>query len=451
MPNRQLAKKINPNWKSRTKRIVTSIVGMAALAAGFPRIATAGSASPSSFVKVSGDFRLYDFTKDYSAPSKPDQRSSAAGGVVDLATKPFWGGFGLGLGLYGSWALESSPAGDKAHETTLTGAGPSIRTIGQAFVQYARDGALFRVGRQLVETPWIGARDSRMVPQSFEGVWGQVSPARGWTLMALRLTRFKSRTSDGFYQDNLYYPGTYGGDQMFGTKKVFPKNARLPGANGTVGGGVRYASKAAYADLWYYNFYDFARTAYFDGGYTFGGPRQTWRPYVDGQFMKQSGGDYLARYGAKLFGVGGAVDSTLWGVRAGLKAKGNNLSLSYDKLEDHAGSFGGGALVSPYGNDSAMFAAVMANDLFRYGPGEVVELADVRTLLHNRIKLKVTVLRFRTTFGGNPTVLYVDPTYLFGGALKGLSLRDRLAWSNRASSSDGRALVYNRVMLQYKF
>lgn len=262
-----------------TKRLVLLLAGLASLAGGMPEISAARAATVANFLKVGGDFRLYDFSKDYGAAAKTDQRSSAAGGVINLSTQPFWGGLGLGMGLDGSWALESFPAGSNTQETTLTGAGPSITTLGQAFVQYSRDGALIRAGRQLIATPWASARDSRMLPQSFEGVSGQVVPAKGWELMAMRLTSFKSRTSSGFYHDNLYYPTGYAGDTEYGVTKAFPKNAVLPDAKGTVAAGVRYAAKGAHAEIWYYDYYDFARSVYGDGGYIFGDRRQAWRPY----------------------------------------------------------------------------------------------------------------------------------------------------------------------------
>lgn len=167
--------------------------------------------------------------------------------------------------------------------------------------------------------------------------------------------------------------------------------------------------------------------------------------------MRQTGGDFLDRYKATLFGQGGSVDSMLWGLRTGLKTASTNLSLSYDKLEDHSGSFGGGSIVSPYGDYTAMFAGVMANNLLGYGPGEVLQLACVRSFFGKHLKIKTAVMRFRTTHSGDPTAFYIDSTYVFGGVLKGLSLRERLAWSNGAASAGGRSLVYNRVMMQYAF
>jgi hypothetical protein len=409
------------------------------------------AASPASFFHVSGFVRLYGFNKNYGAPTKPDQRSSALGEGLNITTDPFLGGFGLGLSVYNANAIETFPAGDKAHETTLMGAKSSLTTVGQAYVQYARDGALIRAGRQIINTPWMGARDSRMIPQTFQGVWASIAPMKGLQLMATRINAFKSRTSDGFTHDNLYYPNGYEDDELYGTTTVFPKKTVLPEASGTSVIGARYHSGPIHGEAWFYDYTDFARSTYLNGGYAFGKAHDAFAPYVDAQFMHQTGGSMFQKYKATLFGKGGAVDSTLWGLRGGVKFSGNNVSLAYNKLEDHANAFGCGSIVSPYGDHTAMYAAVMTANLLAYGPGDATELAYSRSFLDHQLKLKVAALKFHTTYSGNPHAVYFDATYALSGKLKGLSIRERLAISNGASSSAYRSLVYNRLMLQYRF
>lgn len=428
------------------------LLALALCAASVLGLATPSlAASPASFFHVSGFVRLYGFNKNYGAPTKPDQRSSALGEGLDITTDPFLGGFGLGLSLYNANAIETFTTGDKAQETTLMGAKSSLTTVGQAYVQYARDGALIRAGRQIINTPWMGARDSRMIPQTFQGVWASIAPVTGLQLIATRINAFKSRSSEGFTHDNLYYPNGYEDDDLYGTATVFPKNAVLPEASGTSVVGARYHSGPIHAEAWLYDYTGFANSTYLNGGYAFGSAHDAFAPYVDAQFMHQTGGSTLQKYKATLFGKGGAVDSTLWGLRGGIKFSGNNVSLAYNKLDDHANSFGGGSIVSPYRNSSAMYTAVMHVDLLAYGPGEATELAYSRRFLDHQLKLKVAALKFRTTYSGNPHAVYLDATYALRGKLKGLSIRERLLISNGASSAAYRSLVYNRLMLQCRF
>jgi hypothetical protein len=427
--------------------LALALSAASALGAATPTLA----ATPDRFFHVSGDLRLYGFNKNYGASTKQDQRSSAFGGGLNITTDPFLGGFGLGLSVYNANAIETFPAGDKAQETTLMGSKSSLTTVGQAYVQFARDGALIRAGRQIINTPWMGARDSRMIPQTFQGVWASVTPVKGLQVMATRINAFKSRTSDGFTHDNLYYPNGYEGDELYGTTAVFPKKAVLPEASGTGVVGARYHTGPVHGEAWFYDYSGFARSTYLNGGYAFGASHDAFAPYVDAQFMHQTGGSTLQQYKATLFGKGGAVNSTLWGLRGGVKFSGNNVSLAYNKLEDHANAFGGGALISPYGDHTAMFAAVMTANLLAYGPGSSTELAYSRNFLDQQLKLKVAALKFHTTYSGNPHAVYFDATYALRGKFKGLSIRERLAISNGAASAAHRSLVYNRLMLQYQF
>ena len=430
-----------------TTRFLCAFAALSALAVVVP----AKAAVPKSFFHVSGDLRLYNFNKEYGAPTKQDQRSSAIGGGLSITTDPFLGGFGLGLSVYHASAIETFPAGDKAQETTLMGAKSSLTTVGQAYVQFARDHGLIRVGRQIIKTPWMGPRDSRMIPQTFQGVWAALTPVKGLQVMATRVNAFKSRTSDSFNRDNLYYPNGYEDDTLYGTTTVFPKKAVLPEASGTGAIGVSYRAAGLHAQAWYYDYIDFARSTYVEGGYAFGASHDALVPYVDAQFMHQTGGALFQQFKATQFGKGGAVNSTIWGLRGGMKFSGNDISLAYNKLEDHADAFGGGSIVSPYGDHTAMYAAVMNANLLAYGPGSAVEVAYSRNFLDRQVKLKLAALKFHTTYSGNPHAFYLDATYAFHGSLKGLSVRDRLAVSNGASSAAYRSLVYNRVMLQYKF
>jgi outer membrane porin, OprD family len=407
--------------------------------------------SPASFIHVEGTLRYYNFSKEYESPTHQNERSGAVGGLLRLSTTPFLGGFGLGLGLYGAWSTHSFPPGDREQEPTLVGAAPVLTAVGEAYGQYAHDGLLIRGGRQIMNTPWMGPRDSRMMPQTFNGLWGQYEPLTGLQLVLARVYTFKSRDSSGFSYDNLYYPSPYLGDELQGTTKIFPMRTLPAKAPGALAAAVRYERQGAHVELWYYDFYDFAQTEYLDGGYTFGAPDAGWHPYIDAQYMRQSGGDYLTRYDATLFGMGGKANVTLWGLRGGVKFGATNLSVSYDNLEHHSGSFGGGAIVSPYGNRTALYASAMTAYLFKYGPGGSLKLAGTHWFLHHSMKLQLAALEFHTSYSGHSDTLYFDGSYSFRGALQGLRIRDRLAWDNGAELNDGHAFMYNRLMLQYKF
>lgn len=432
--------------RSRRASLVIAVLSSvgACSAAAAPGTTTQGL---DRFLHLDLRLRDYRFDKLYGAASEPDQRSSAVGGLLDLTTVPFFGGFGLGVGLYGAWATESYAPGDRRLETTLMGPGPRLTTVGEAFAQFQRGGALLRIGRQLINTPWLGADDSRMFPQTYSGARVEYTLPGGLQLLALDLQKYKSRSSSGFTRDNVYYPQGYEGDPLADAVPVFPRSAQLPEAAGTIAAAVAYPGRL-HAQLWYYDFREFAETAYIDGGYTFAPVAGSWRPHLEAQIMRQSGGGDLVRYGAEQFGVGGPVDSALWGMRAGFEGERVDLSLSYDELQ-HRDGFGGGAIISPYTDRAAMYAGEMAIHLLKYGPGHVFELAATPSFPGNPVQLKVGVLTFRTRYSGDSSALYVDGTCGLRQWVKGLQLRDRLIWTNGAKINGGHALVYNRLMFEY--
>lgn len=399
------------------------------------------------FLRLDLRLRDYYFDKLYGAPGEPDQRSSAVGGMLDLTTAPVFGGFGLGVGLYGAWGTESYAPGDKRLETTLMGPGRRLTTVGEAFAQFQRGGALLRVGRQRIDTPWLSSDDSRMLPQTYSGVRVQYTLASGLQLLALDVQKYKSRTSSGFTRDNVYYPQGYEGDPLADAVPIFPRSVQPPEARGTIAAALSYPGRL-HAQLWYYDFRGFADTAYADGGYTFAPIAGSWRPHVEAQVMRQSGGGELVRYGAEQFGLGGAVDSALRGMRAGLEREGVDLSLAYDELQ-HRDGFGGGAIISPYTDRAAMYASEMSIHLLKYGPGHVFELAAASSFPKEPVQLKVGVLAFHTRYSGESQALYFDGTWGLRRWVKGLQLRDRLIWTNGAKINGGHTLVYNRLMFEY--
>lgn len=63
-----------------------------------------------------------------------------------------------------------------------------------------------------------------------------------------------------------------------------------------------------------------------------------------------------------------------------MKFDGTTLGVSFNDLADHSGSFGGGVIVSPYGNGAAMYTTVMTANLRKYGPGTMARGSTVAML-----------------------------------------------------------------------
>ncbi len=120
---------------------------------------------------VSGDIRSYYFSKLYGAPKKENEDAYSLGGILNARTGSL-DGFSAGVSFFTANSLGTHGSDSKNVDTTLMGIAPSINALGQAYLQYEMPKRLLiRVGNQVINTPWMGPRDSRMLPQTFQGAY----------------------------------------------------------------------------------------------------------------------------------------------------------------------------------------------------------------------------------------------------------------------------------------
>lgn len=123
--------------------------------------------------EISGVVRSYYFSKLYGASKKENADAYSLGGILNAKTASL-DGFSAGVSFYTANSLGTHGDDSKKVDTTLMGLAPSINALGQAYLQYAMPKLLLiRVGNQVINTPWIGARDSRMLPPDLPGRFHQ--------------------------------------------------------------------------------------------------------------------------------------------------------------------------------------------------------------------------------------------------------------------------------------
>ena len=419
--------------------------------------------------KISGQVRSYYFSRLYGAASVPNQNSFAIGGLLDIKTAPFLGGFGLGVSFYTANDLGTHGYSPSTVDTTMMGLTPSLNALGQAYIQYAKPGQLLvRAGDQIINTPWMNNSDARILPATYQALLAQYSPFPGVKLEALREFRWKSRTSPNYYKDNLYYGTGYSGDPIYGGVQKLPSFA--PQAQGTLAFGASTAIVGAKAQVWYYDFYHFARMFYGSGSYTLKTATGI-DPLVGAQFVREWENNSLlnSRMGAQPVDniIGNTVNGSAWGVQVGanfdivptILGKGQ-FTWSYNEIIPHLGAIGGGAIVSPYTIGYAtdpLYTTSMIRGLVEMGPGDGWKVKWIQNILHKQFLWMAAFARYHTYYSGNSNDVYVDLTYFPAGMFKGLSIRDRMEVANGGLVHDAplnpgnKTFVYNRVMLTYLF
>lgn len=305
-----------------------------------------------------------------------------------------------------------------------------------------------------MNTPWLSDSDSRLLPATYQGVYTDVTPIKNLHFYGLREFRWKSHTSGNYYRDNLYYQPTFSGDSMYGGSYTGSLAANAPSTTGTLAFGASYALDGLKAQTWYYKFYQFANMFYGDASYTLK-TGTGYNPFVGAQFVHEWGNNSLLNGVTLDTQTGNGVNSTAFGVKAGINSPFGQIMLGYNQIDPHSGAIGGGAIISPYTVGYAtdpLYTTAMIRGLVEMGPGHAWKIKYTNRFFNKQILLIAAFAHFYTNYYGTSNYTYLDVTYFPKGMFKGLDIRDRIEVGNGGTLNPGnQSFVYNRVMLQYNF
>ncbi len=392
--------------------------------------------------------------RDYAAPTVPNADAYSLSGMFEYQTPTFLDGFNLDVSYYSANALDTHGDVPARVDTTLMGAANSINALGTAFLQYQRHGVWVRLGDQTLATPWANGSDCRAVPSTYEAAYAKFTPVEGLTFHVLRILRYRSRTSDGYFRDNNYFATGWRGDANYGGVADLPASAG--GTTGTFALASEVRRRNLDLSLWYYDFTDFARMAYAEGEYRFA-TQDALRPYAKAQLVREwYGSNAFETNGIHLFDQPGTTsDNLTWGVVAGVKVRAFDLSAAYNRLQSRgSGAFGGGALVSPYTAGYAtdpLFTTSMIRGLVELGPGSAWKLAGSLYAWGKRLQLIASFARYRSAYNGNDTETYFDAIYRPQSWWRGLSLRNRFEIANGRVNPGHQHFIYDRMQIDYRF
>ncbi len=410
----------------------------------------------------SGKLRAYEFGRFYSHATQnaqPSQSAFSVGGLFNLETPQFLGGFSAEASFFTANSLGANDRNNNLlHlDQTLAGGGNSLNTLGQAYLQYKNSWAMVRAGDQVITSPWVPDSDSRMLPASYQGFYADLTPLKDLHLYGLRIFRWKSRTSNDYFQDNLYYTPTIDGDNIRGGQS----GASFAGADtqGALGLGGTYAAHGLKLTLWYYNFEQFANMLYNDTVYTLN-TGSGFDPFVGDQYLREWKGN-SALNGVKVNTVAGqGVDNVSRGLKAGLNSPFGQLMFAYLQIEDHVGAVGNGALISPYTvgyTTDPLDTSSMIRGEVDLGPGHAWRARYTDKLFDQHLVVIAAFARYYSEAFGTSNNALLDLAYYPGGFLKGLSIRNRVEDAVAANASEGlnpgksKTFVYERAQLQYDF
>ena len=156
-----------------------------------------------AYARLRTNMFVYDY-KDDSNPTRDDHRAMGIGGSVVLKTAPF-AGFSTTLAGYTSqnpgWFREdaSNALGVKSGKDTysrhnvIADGDYGMTVLGQAYLQYDISKISIVAGRQLVESVFTKSNDTKMIPNTFDGLTATIKELPKTTIQLAYLAKQKLR------------------------------------------------------------------------------------------------------------------------------------------------------------------------------------------------------------------------------------------------------------------
>lgn len=275
--------------------------------------------------------------------------------------------------------LGGSSLGGKTDPTLLiNGKGGAV--LGEAYVKYVGGPATVKFGRQEIDLPLVGTKETRILPTTFHALLASTKSLDGLTLYAGGIIEQKERNSDrlvtmgraAIVNSTANGTGTLGGFGAPGGFGASVSTASLSPVWSNTLDSRLYAAGAVYegitgAKLQLWDFYatDFINAVYVQGDYKTSlagagivGAVQYLRESDTGNFR-----DALATVSAAATGL----DASLYGAKIAASAQGGSLMLAYTQVSDSTASKLGG-IIAPWDGTPAFTDTANNNNL----PGFVV-------------------------------------------------------------------------------
>ncbi len=184
--------------------------------------------------------------------------------------------FVLGATYFGAEPFNANPFGvlgvgyNPRVDNTLPGYG--ISTLAEMYAEYKTSGLTIQTGKEIINTPWANAADSRIVPVAYQGTVIEANLTPLFRIGGMYITRFKSRITSAFNANtmltscNTAYPTGKG--QIAGVPGTFTVEGDQCNLVQKSAGfwllDAAYENRALTANAYYYHVFDLVNLAYGD-------------------------------------------------------------------------------------------------------------------------------------------------------------------------------------------
>lgn len=378
-----------------------------------------------------GDFRTIYFSS-HNAFYKPGltQNTASYGGKLGYTTASLYG-FSMGVSGFIQRGIAHSDDPSKVDGYL----GPNLLAMGEAYLQWEHEHFKITAGNQQLEVPFASTYDWRMAPQLFQGVAAKYGDTDNF-VAAFKMYRFKSYISNSFTRQTTYNRSVDSFSPI--------GNADTNGFWG-MGAGRKLSLDAVVLNgkAWYQRYQDYADLTYVEGQVS--KKDGAVKPFIGVQAFHEDGD------GRKLLGH---VDSQVYGAQLGFKRNSLTLSLGYDRIVPHAGSYRNGALVTPYAHNVSsgpLFAQPFLTSTQDLGAGNAYAIningAPMGQWFTGARYSFMDLKSSASAVSLNQSEYLAFAIYNFTGKLKGLSVANFIGL--QSSPAKSKKFLQNRLTLEY--
>ncbi|CAA6825214.1 MAG: FIG01144323: hypothetical protein [uncultured Sulfurovum sp.] len=355
--------------------------------------------------KTSGQIRSFYIDRERAgthATSTRHNKAWAAGGHLKFETAPI-NGLSLGTALYttnGIFGLNSPGEAPADRNPTLFGEGAEGYSIlGEAYLQYKTGKTAIKVGRQKLNTPFLGTDDARMLPNLSEAGILTNTDVENTKIFAGHVSKMAYGTFSNAYGPSSQL-GLQGGYGLNNTSNKFINIGNLTaGGKDTAGVSIVSATYTGVPGLklqaWDYMAHDILNTIYLQGDYGFAAGSAKMK--VSAQAISQSD------MGDKLLGD---VDSKYVAAKLGGSTGALSAYVAYSTTGSHTGTTTNttnGGVVAAWGGIPAFTQGMVTRHMF-FADTDTTKVAATYNFKNTGTDVKATGYYASFDVGANSTV-----------------------------------------------
>ncbi|MCD8554590.1 OprD family outer membrane porin [Seleniivibrio sp.] len=373
---------------------------------------------------IRGELRANFFSRDFEDSNKKDREDFAAGTSLYYHTAPM---YGLSAGAAFASANDIDSDRDKATYGMLAADHENVARLQEFYIQGDWFKTTLKYGAQELETPFMNTHDIRLLPRTYKGLSIKNNSIDNMKLSAYYITESAGWTDDDFVTLSQAVAAESGGASSIPDEKAMV----ILGAEYNIPTDIVKSNVQG----WYYTMTDVFNQTYLKTSVSKNLNNVTIYTTPSVLWQKSQGDE-----------LNGNLSTYQYGLNAGVKALGFNLTGYYAKTGDDA-------ILAPWGDEKIVILQLYHSERAEEDTYALKLNYDFSKIGIKGLSSYIFYANFDTPDSGanassDASETDLSATYSFHGALEGVSIRARYAMVN---IKDGKDINDLRFYVSFKF